>query len=52
MVENKFLVVIDEIKKMFPQIVALYKDDELLDIVHFLWRLGEIEYETQEKSLS
>lgn len=40
-----------KLKKIFPQIVALYKDDELLDIVHFLWRLGEIEYEAQEKSV-
>jgi hypothetical protein len=47
MVENKFLAVIDEIKKRFPQIVAVYNDDELIGVVHFLWRLGEIEYEVQ-----
>jgi hypothetical protein len=28
----------------------MYKDDELLDIVHFLWRLGEIEYEVHSST--
>lgn len=51
MAENKYLATVDEIKKMFPQVFSLYKDDELLDIVHFLWRLGEIEYEAHEKSM-
>ena len=50
MVENKFLVVINEIKKVYPHIVDLYTDDELMDVVSFLWRLGEIEYEAHEKS--
>ena len=47
MSENRFLPIIDEIKKRCPQIVGVYNDDELIDVVRFLWRLGEIEYEAQ-----